>query len=71
MPHTLHSRAALRACEITGGVDALSKRLNVSTGLVRAWLGGSIVPPPAYFLKVADIINEADPYTPRKKGPAA
>jgi hypothetical protein len=61
----------LRACEITGGVDALSKRLNVSTGLVRAWLGGSIVPPPAYFLKVADIINEADPCTPRNKGPDA
>ncbi len=67
MPHTLHSRAALRACEIAGGVDELSKRLNVSTGLVRAWVGGSIVPPPAYFLKVADIINEADPYTRAKK----
>lgn len=71
VPQTLHSRAASRACEIVGGVEALSKRLNISAGLVRAWVGGSIVPPPAYFLKVADIINEADPYTPRKKGPDA
>ena len=71
VPQTVHSRAALRACEIAGGVEALSKRLKISTGLVRAWVGGTIVPPPAYFLKVADIINEADPYTPQRKGPDA
>jgi len=68
----LHTRVALRACEIAGGVEALSKRLKISTGLVRAWLCGNIVPPPAYFLKFADLINEADPCTPAKKtGPDA
>ncbi len=59
MRQTVYTRAVLRACEIAGGVEALSTRIQVSQGVIRAWLRGSFVPPPAYFLRVTDLIDEA------------
>jgi hypothetical protein len=59
MPDTLHSRAVTRACELLGNTETLAERLGVSVRIVSAWMTGRLAPPPRYFFKVVDILQEA------------
>jgi hypothetical protein len=53
---TVHTRVLHRACQVLGGVEALSKHLGVSRSLVHRWLEGEQEPPAAVFLKAVDLI---------------
>jgi hypothetical protein len=59
--NTLYSRVVTRASEALGGPRNLADRIGVSTLMVRAWMSGSLLPPPRYFFKVVDILHEAEP----------
>jgi glycerol-3-phosphate responsive antiterminator len=44
-----------------GGVDKLAERFHVSRVLVRAWMTGSVEPPPGIFFQIVDIIADEPP----------
>jgi hypothetical protein len=39
----------------------LAERIGVSRVMVRAWLAGAVSPPKAYFFRIIDILQEAEP----------
>lgn len=53
---TVHTRVLHRACQILGGVEALSKHLGVSVITAHRWLEGEDEPPAVIFLKAVDLI---------------
>ena len=53
---TVYARTLHRACEMLGGVDALSRQLNVPEATLARWIGGLEQPPLDVFLKAVDIV---------------
>ena len=47
-----------KAAEITGGTQALRRRLHVSATLLTLWLSGGQALPTDIFLKAVDIVEE-------------
>jgi hypothetical protein len=52
---SVYSRALHRACLVLGGIEQLAKRLEVSDGDLRRWLGGE-QPPEHVFLQAVEIV---------------
>ena len=67
MKDKLYSGAALRACQLLGGPDEVARRVGVSRLLIMAILKDSVVPPPAIFLKLVDILMAAEAYEARRQ----
>jgi hypothetical protein len=53
---TVYARTLHRACEVVGGVDALSRHLNVPAAVLARWIGGLEAPPLDKFLAAVDIV---------------
>ena len=53
---SVYSRALLRAAELLGGRDKLSKVLRVPKDELDTWIRGDAKPPREVFLRVVDII---------------
>ena len=53
---TVYARTLHRACEVLGGLDALSRHLNVPGPTLARWIGGLEQPPLDVFLKAVDIV---------------
>ena len=64
MNNKVYSEAVLRACQLLGGPDEVARRIGVSRLLVVAMLKDSVVPPPAIFLKLVDIVMASAPDSP-------
>jgi hypothetical protein len=54
------------ACDRLGGAEALAGRLGMSAPMVRAWLTGTLAPPPRLFFRIVDLLQEADADCVRK-----
>lgn len=53
---TVYARTLHRACELLGGLDALSKELGVPAASLTRWIGGIETPPMEVFLAAVDIV---------------
>ena len=53
---TVYARTLHRACEVLGGLDVLSRHLNVPGPTLARWIGGLEQPPLDVFLKAVDIV---------------
>ena len=53
---TVYARTLHRACEVVGGLDALSRQLNVPGPALARWIGGLEQPPTDKFLAAVDIV---------------
>jgi hypothetical protein len=58
---TLQSRVVQCACDRLGGPEGLAERLGMSAPMVRAWLTGTLLPPPRLFFRIVDLLQEAEP----------
>ena len=56
MGNRIHMRAVQRASEIAQGVAPLAMYLDVSPGMVAAWIRGSSEVPGLVFLKIVEIV---------------
>jgi hypothetical protein len=57
---TVYARTLHRACEVLGGLDALSRQLGVPGATLTRWIGGLEQPPLDQFLAAVDIVLLAD-----------
>jgi hypothetical protein len=53
---TVYARTIHRACEVVGGLDALSRHLGASSAAITRWIGGLEQPPLDKFLAAVDIV---------------
>jgi hypothetical protein len=53
---TVYARTLHRACELLGGLDALSRHLGVPAVTIARWIGGVEEPPVKVFLAAVDIV---------------
>ena len=53
---TVYARTLHRACEVLGGVDALSHHLGVPVPSLTRWIGGLEQPPMEVFLAAVDVV---------------
>jgi hypothetical protein len=53
---TVYARTLHRACEVLGGLDALSRHLGVPTNALTRWIGGAEQPPLEVFLAAVDVV---------------
>ena len=53
---TVYARTLHRACEVVGGLDALSRHLGASSAAITRWIGGLELPPLDKFLAAVDIV---------------
>src|SRR5262245_22533065 len=53
---TVYARTLHRACEVEGGLDALSRKLGVPAPALTRWIGGLEQPPLDKFLAAVDIV---------------
>jgi hypothetical protein len=53
---TVYARTLHRACEVLGGLDALSRHLGVPAATLTRWIGGAAEPPLDVFLRAVDIV---------------
>jgi len=53
---TVYARTLHRACEVLGGLEPLSRHLNVPAGTLARWIGGLEQPPLDVFLAAVDIV---------------
>jgi hypothetical protein len=53
---TIYARTLHRACEVLGGMDALSRHLNVPPAALERWIGGAEPPPLDVFLAAVDVV---------------
>jgi hypothetical protein len=53
---TVYARTLHRACELVGGLDALSRQLGVPAAKLERWIGGLEDPPLKVFLDAVDIV---------------
>ena len=53
---TVYARTLHRACELLGGLDALSRHLGVPAATIARWIGGVEEPPVEVFLAAVDIV---------------
>ena len=53
---TVYSRTLHRACEMLGGLDALSRHLGIPAAKLERWISGAEDPPLKVFLAAVDIV---------------
>lgn len=53
---TVYARTLHRACEVLGGLEALSHHLGVPAAALTRWIGGVEQPPLEVFLQAVDIV---------------
>jgi len=53
---TVYARTLHRACELLGGLEALSSELRVPAASLTRWIGGLEKPPMEVFLAAVDIV---------------
>ena len=53
---TVYARTLHRACEVLGGIEALSRHLDVPIPALTRWIGGVEDPPLNVFLKAVDVV---------------
>ena len=53
---TVYARTLHRACELLGGLDALSRHLGVPAATIGRWIGGVEEAPVEVFLAAVDIV---------------
>jgi hypothetical protein len=53
---TVYARTLRRACEVLGGIDALSRHLGVPAATLTRWIGGASEPPLEVFLRAVDVV---------------
>jgi hypothetical protein len=53
---TVYARTLHRACEVLGGIDALSRHLGVPQATLARWISGAEPPPLDVFLAAVDIV---------------
>ena len=53
---TVYSRTLHRACELLGGLEALSRQLRVPPEKLARWIEGTEDPPLKVFLAAVDIV---------------
>lgn len=53
---TVYARTLHRACELLGGLDALSRHLGLPAATIARWIGGVEEPPVEVFLAAVDIV---------------
>jgi hypothetical protein len=53
---TVYARTLHRACEVLGGLDALSRHLGVPAATLTRWIGGTEQPPLDAFLAAVDVV---------------
>ena len=53
---TVYARTLHRACELLGGLDALSRHLGVPAATIARWIGGVEEAPVEVFLAAVDIV---------------
>jgi hypothetical protein len=53
---TVYARTLHRACEVLGGLDALSRHLKVPAATLTRWIGGTEQPPLEAFLAAVDVV---------------
>ena len=53
---TVYTRTLRRACEVLGGLDALSRQLAVPAPTLTRWIEGAEQPPLDVFLVAVDIV---------------
>lgn len=53
---TVYARTLHRACEVLGGLDALSRHLGVPAQTLARWIGGVEQPPLDVFLAAVDVV---------------
>ena len=53
---TVFARTLHRACEVLGGLDALSRHLDVPAASLTRWIDGSEQPPLEIFLAAVDVV---------------
>lgn len=53
---TVYARTLHRACELLGGLDALSAELGAPAASLTRWIGGVEQPPLDIFLAAVDIV---------------
>lgn len=57
---SLQALALRRAQEIVGGIDMLEARLDISRSTLSLWMQGKARVPETVFLRVVDLISEAE-----------
>ena len=53
---TVYARTLHRACEVLGGVEALSRHLGVPAETLARWIGDREQPPLDVFLAAVDVV---------------
>jgi hypothetical protein len=53
---TVYARTLHRACEVLGGMNALSRHLGVPAATLTRWIGGAEEPPLKVFLAAVDVV---------------
>jgi hypothetical protein len=61
MPQAVRIDTLRRAARLLGGVDALARKLKVSTWRLEAWLNGQEAVPDDVFLRAVDLIEDSKP----------
>ena len=59
MADNIHMQVVREACELLGGTQQLAGRLEVPGTLLRAWLAGTVPPPPHVFLRILRLVRAA------------
>ena len=69
----LYAETLQRAAAKVGGVDALSKQLQVRSQFIASWIEGKGIPPKEVFLRAADLLYAPGerPNTFDEDGPAS
>lgn len=52
----MYARTLHRACEVLGGLDALSHHIGAPAAAITRWIGGTEQPPLDMFLKAVDVL---------------
>jgi hypothetical protein len=53
---TVYARTLHRACEVLGGLDALSRHLGAPAATLTRWIDGAEQPPLEVFLLAVDVV---------------
>jgi hypothetical protein len=53
---TVYARTLHRACEVLGGLDALSRHLDIAPAALARYIDGAETPPLDVFLAAVDIV---------------
>lgn len=62
---TSMTRTLAQAAQAAGGVEALAKKLGVTSALLQGWLAGASEAPAAIYVRALDILISATKPAPR------